>query len=109
MRCNSKNRRNVYKGQVNEVQELTCVADEGGFYLSFRGVQTARLVWDMTNNQLEAALEAALEAPPVIEDGAHPDGHVDRVHRPHRGRAVAAVFFVWGHGHAGDGAVRMHE
>ena len=95
MRCNSKNRRNVYKGQVNEVQELTCVADEGGFYLSFRGVQTARLVWDMTNNQLE--------------DGAHPDGHVDRVHRPHRGRAVAAVFFVWNHGHAGDGAVRMHE
>ena len=71
------------------------VADEGGFYLSFRGVQTARLVWDMTNNQLE--------------DGAHPGGHVDRVHRPHRGRAVAAVFFVWGHGHAGYGAVRMHE
>jgi len=61
---NSKNRRNVYKDQVNEVQELTCTATTGGFYMSFRGAQTARLVWDLTNDQLEAALEAL----PTVED-----------------------------------------
>jgi len=77
VRWNTKNRRNVYKDQVNEVQAMTCTASAGGFYLSFRGSQTARLTHDVTNDQLEAALEAL----PTIEDvkvviPANPDGPV---------------------------------
>lgn len=64
VRWNIQARRNVFEEQRNEVQEFTCYADDGGFYLSFRSVQTARLTYDMTRHQLEAALEAL----PTVED-----------------------------------------
>lgn len=77
VKWNSKNKRNVYKDQVNEVQAFTCTADDGGFYLSFRGAQTSRLVYDLTNDELEAALQAL----PTVEDvtvsiPADPDGPI---------------------------------
>jgi len=61
---NPSNRRNAYKDQVNEEQAMVCTASSGGFYLSFRGAQTARLTHGLTMKELEKALEAL----PTIED-----------------------------------------
>ena len=77
VRWNTKNRRNVYKDQVNEVQSLVCTADDGGFYLGFRGAQTAHLTFDLTSDELEAAIEAFPTAEDVtVTIPANPDGAI---------------------------------
>ena len=37
VRWNTRNHRSVYREHVNGVQSLACTADDGGFYLGFRG------------------------------------------------------------------------
>ena len=77
VKWNSKARRNVFKDQVNEVQQVVCTATHGGFFLSFRGAQTVRVPYDVTNDELEAALERL----PTVEDVVvkipeNPDGPI---------------------------------
>ena len=48
----------IATAQVNEIQTVKCIAGTGAFYLSFRTDQTARIRYDATAAEVEAALEA---------------------------------------------------
>ena len=53
IKWNPRAGRNVFADQVNELQRVVCTATSGGFFLSFRGVQTMRLPFDATVDQVE--------------------------------------------------------